>query len=186
MILIGTPTKDLLYSGFVFDLVNLIKQEKNAHFAVLQGTILSNLRTLFVRKAIESKASHILFIDSDMRFPPNTLSRLLSRNLPIVGANCKQRQKDEFTARLKDSFVSSKDKTGLQMVDTIGFGVTLIDVNVFKKIPEPWFNMPFDGDKYVGEDVYFCGKAKWAGFDVIIDHDLSQEIKHAGLIEFGI
>jgi hypothetical protein len=32
-------------------------------------------------------ASHILFLDSDMTFPPDTLQRLLDHKVPIVGAD---------------------------------------------------------------------------------------------------
>lgn len=186
MIVICTPTRDTVNAGFAYDLVNLVRYNSDAVFAVTQGTYLSNLRSLLVKTSLQNGASHILFIDSDMRFPHDSLDRLLAHDADIVGANYRQRTQEGFTARKDGSFITSKDKTGLEEVDTMGMGVTLIKADVFKKLPEPWFDMPFVGDKHVGEDVSFCNLARSHGFKIMVDHDLSQQIKHAGLIEFAL
>lgn len=186
MIVIATPTRDNVNGGFAYDLVNLIKHSPEAIFTIANGSILSNLRCLLAKTAVEEGASHILFLDSDMRFPEDTLKKLLSHNLDIVGANCKQRTQDEFTARKNGKFISSKNKTGIEEVDIVGCGVTLIKTDVFKKLDKPWFSMPWDGKSHIGEDVFFCTIAKDAGFKIFIDHDLSQNIRHVGDIELGI
>ncbi len=41
------------------------------------------------------------------------------------------------------------------------------------------------GDLVEGEDIYFCIKAKDAGFDTWVDHDLSKGIKHIGQYVYG-
>ncbi len=187
MILIATPTRDQMYAGFTVDLVNLVSFCKTG-FMVTQGTILPNLRNLLAGKAVENDYSHVLFIDSDMRFPCNTVDRLLAHDVGIVGANCKQRTQDEWTARKEGKFITSENKTGLEEVDTIGMGVTLIKTDILTSLREPWFSTPYDQEsrKHIGEDVYFCQMAKARGFSIWIDHDLSQEVRHAGLVEFGI
>jgi hypothetical protein len=185
MIVIATPTRDSMNAYYTIDLVALIQESSDIEYVVSLGTYLPNLRTSLVDYAVKKEASHILFIDSDMRFPKDSLKRLLSHDLDIVGANCKQRTQNEFTARKEDKFISSKDKTGLEEVDTLGFGVTLIRTSIFD-LSEPWFGMPFDGKKYIGEDVFFCHKAKEKGYQVWVDHDLSKEVKHIGAIELGI
>lgn len=181
MILIATPTRDLVHAGYTYDLVNLIKHSSDTYYAVSQGTLLPNQRTTLVKKAIANHFSHILFIDSDMRFPKDTLERLYSHKLPIIGANYTHRQSDETTSN-----ISSKDKTDIETVEQIGFGVTLISLEVFLKTPEPWFATPYDGEQFVGEDVFFCHKAKEAGYEIYVDHALSQEVKHIGAIEKGV
>ncbi len=183
---ICTPTRDQLYAGFTYDLVNLIKVSPETIFTITQGTLLANLRELLAKTCVENNITHLLFIDSDMRFPPDTMERLVKRDCDIIGANCKQRTQDEWTARKDGKFIDSFGKKGIEEVDTLGFGVTLIKTSVFKKMAEPWFSTPWDGTKHVGEDVYFCTMARIAGFKIMVDHDLSKEIKHAGLVEFGI
>jgi len=179
MIAICTPTRDTVNAGFAFDLVRLVQRYSDSLFIISQGTLLPNQRTQLTKKVLESLFSHILFIDSDMRFPEDTVMRLLAHGKEIVGANCKQRQAD-----LTTTGIDSEGKTGLEEVEKIGFGVTLIDTRVFTKIAEPWFATPFDGEQFVGEDIFFCHKAKEAGLQIFVDHDLSKEVGHVGSYEF--
>ena len=172
-----------------YDLFQLLKKSKDVEWAFAEGTYLQNLRTQLVSTAIMAKATHILFIDSDMRFPPDTLDRLLAHKKDIVGANYHQRTQPEYCACKGDKFVSSDDKNGLDEVDSVGFGVLLVDMTVFtsplRSIPKNAFSMPFDvqSGKFVGEDIYFCTIAREKGFKVFVDHDLSQEVKHLGVKE---
>lgn len=184
MIVIATPTRDAVNATFAYNLVQLIKKTPDAQFIVSKGTLLCNQRTDLVKTVISMHATHILFIDSDMTFPPDTAERLLAHKLPIVGANCMQRGAGVTTAQRNGKFVRSKGKKGLSEVDKLGFGVTLIDMMVFLKMPVPWFATPYDGMKFVGEDIFFCHKAKENGFKIYIDHDLSLEIGHEGLTAY--
>lgn len=184
MIVIATPTRREVEVGFTYDLINLVKETSDVVFSYSQGTLLSNLRTLLAKTSLERGASHILFIDSDMRFPSDALKTLLLHDVDIIGANCMQRTQNSTTARKNGNFITSKGKTGIEEVDTIGFGFTLIKTEVFKKLKAPWFATPWDGTKHVGEDIYFCTMAKEAGYKIIVDHDLSKEIKHIGNIEW--
>lgn len=168
-----------MQGGFAFDLVQLVKHSPDTFFLISQGTILPNQRTQLVRQALQAHASHVLFIDSDMRFPPDTLERLLAHKLDVVGANCKHRQANKWTAQ-----VSSRGKTGLRKVKQLGFGVTLIRMDAFMRIPEPWFATPFNGNEFIGEDIFFCDKFQKAGLEIYIDHDLSQEVKHTGTKDY--
>lgn len=178
MVIICTPTRDLIHAGTAFDLVNLIKSRPDTFFAISQGTYLAKQRTELVEQSINAGASHILFIDSDMRFPEDTLERLLEHDLDIVGVNYRHRQSDKWVTG-----ISSDMKFGLQEVKRLGFGVTLIKTSVFEKLPIPYFNTEYDGDEFIGEDVNFCINAIDAGFKIFVDHDLSQEVKHLGVKE---
>lgn len=190
MIAIATPARDTVQATFTSDLVGLIKQSPDTEFILCQGSYIPNNRIALVKQALDMEASHILFIDSDMRFPKDALEHLLKADKDIIGANYRQRTQDQWTARKGDQFVSSNKMVGLEEVDTLGFGVTLIKANVFngtlRKVPEPWFAMPYHtrDKKLVGEDVYFCTVAKEQGFKIWVDHDLSQEVKHTGVVEF--
>ena len=189
MICIATPTRGQIEASTASDIVQLMKHSPEADWALSFGSIIANNRTLLVHTAVKAKATHLLFIDTDMRFPKDTLERLLAHKKDIVGVNCKQRTRDEYISTKGGKFVTSKGKTGLEEVDTTGLGCTLIDMNVFtspvRGLPPNCFAQPFDNSTgmFVGEDVYFCTIARDKGFKVWIDHDLSNEVKHIGSIE---
>lgn len=141
-----------------------------------------------VREAQKAKATHILWLDDDMTFPPDTLERLLLRKLPIVAANCTTRALPIITTAVKNNRrIKSLGKTGLEAIDQIGMAVMLTETSVFDKVPAPWFIFAWDKefpDTYMSEDMYFCRKAKAHGIPVFVDHDLSQKIGHVGEIEY--
>lgn len=180
MIAILTPARDMVQATFAYDLAQLIKKNPDTEFSIQLGTFLVSQRTDLVEWALGTLASHVLFIDSDMRFPPDAIERLLRHDKDIIGANCRHRRADKWTIGK-----SSAGKKGIEQVEGIGFGVTLIKTSVFG-MPKPWFATPYDGDQLISDDIFFCYKAKEAGFKIWVDHDLSQEVKHTGQKEFGI
>jgi hypothetical protein len=180
-IAICTPTRDTIHAGTVYDLMNQVTKE-STFFATALGTFLPQQRTSLVRGAIKSGASHILFIDSDMRFPLDTIESLLAAKKGIIGANYRHRQSPEKWT----SGITSKGAQGMEKVEVIGFGVSLIRVEIFALIPEPWFATPYDGVDFVSDDVFFCAKARKMGIDIWADHDLSQDVSHIGLKEYSI
>jgi hypothetical protein len=137
-----------------------------------------------------------MFIDADMRFPKDALVRLLKHNKDIVGVNATTRSEPvKPTAKNinyeEDGSVSwlpvySNVKKGIEKVDAIGCGVILIKNSAFKKIEKPYFYFEqLPNGKLLGEDIYFCIKAKDAGIDTYVDHDLSMEIGHIGNYTYG-
>jgi len=58
---------------------------------------------------------------------------------------------------------------------------------VFESLSEPWFETPWRTDKrgYIGEDVFFCRKARAAGFRIYIEpRDLLKRSVILALSEF--
>ena len=161
-----------------------------------QGTLIFDQRNSLVRTAVEEKCDYILFIDADMRFPKTTLERLLAHKKDIIGVNATTRMMPpKPTARNiqinEDGSVdwlevfSNKEK-GISKVDAIGCGVMLIKTSFLKNIPQPYFYFEqLLKGKLLGEDIYFCIKAKDAGIDTWVDHDLSMEIGHVGSYTYG-
>jgi hypothetical protein len=187
VILIATPTRDSVTAGTTGDLIRLCRRHPDARWIAALGIYIAHLRESSASAAVQAGASHVLFIDSDMRVPEDTIDRLVAHDCDIVGANYVQRtMPDWWVSRLCGSTVSSLGKRGLERVDSTGFGVMLIRTDVFRRLPQPWFSTPFDGKTYLGEDVAFCQQATAAGLSVMIDHDLSQHVRHTGAIEYGV
>lgn len=179
-----TPSRDVMHAAYTYDLVELIRRDPTVRYGMSLGSMLGNLRQAMVQGALSNGATHILMIDSDMRFPPDTLDRLLAHQVDIVGANYVPRGGQGTTARYSDGgYVPSKARNGLEPVHVIGCGVVLIAATVFRALDPPWFPTPWDEDQFVSEDVYFCARAVKAGFTPYVDHDLSRDVKHIQWVE---
>jgi glycosyltransferase involved in cell wall biosynthesis len=187
--------------GTAFDLARMVnhvarntKHQVNLYTSM--GTLIFDQRNNMVESALEEGADYVLFIDADMRFPKDTLERLIAHDKGIIGVNATTRSSpvkataktleidEDGTCNWKQ--ISSKNKTGIQQADGIGCGVMLISKETLNAIPKPWFFFELlPENKLLGEDIYFCIKAKDVGIDTFIDHDLSQEIGHVGNYTYG-
>jgi len=164
-------------------------RSRTVHVNSTESSMLVANRHNSVKVTLKTGASHLLFIDSDMRFPPWALRRLLSHNLPIVAANCTRRAFPVTGTALdfdgKD--VVSKGKTGLEKVRQVGGAFMLIRRDVLEKLKPPLFLMEWvpEMDGYCGEDIYFSQLVQAAGYDMWVDHDLSNYIGHIGNFTYG-
>jgi len=195
------PARGLMEVNTAFDLAMMVghlatntKHKVNVYTA--QGTLIFDQRNKMVDWAISEGCDYILFIDADMRFPKDTFDRLLKHKKDIIGVNATTRMMPpKPTAKNiqinEDGSIdwigvySNKEK-GISKIDAIGCGVMLIKASCLKDIPKPYFyfeNLP--GSGLLGEDIYFCIKAKDAGIQTWVDHDLSMEIGHVGSYIYG-
>lgn len=159
------------------------------------GSILPQLRCQLVKEAIEKGATHVLFVDSDQTFPPQLVHCLARHGKPVVACNVAVKTlPSQPTARVKsetwwggDVVYTKPESKGLQQVWRIGCGVMLIDVEVFKTLPKPWFQLKYmpEIDDFMGEDWWFCGLLEAAGVPIYIDHDASKRVGHIGPFTFG-
>lgn len=198
-VLVGVPSMDTWKADFAMSLIYMItyasqtrSHERNIHMLRLwnsRGSLLPRQRTTLVKQALQMQATHVLFLDSDMMFPANTLSLLLSRGKSVIAANCAVKQiPSQSTARLKSDkpngtpLLTGNDSVGIERVWRVGTGIMLVETRVFSEIPEPWFPFGWNEEtqEYVGEDWEFCRKLEEAEIPIYIDHSLSKSVGHIG------
>lgn len=194
------PCRDQVCTGFAYDLATMtanwsakhVPQGGKLFMFTSMGTLIANQRQELVLEALQAGASHILFLDTDMRFPKDTLDRLIAHDKPIVAANYATRRLPIKTVAFKtagawDCVYTTADSTGLEPVAAVGMGVMLIKREVFESLTLPWFILGYNPKtaEFSGEDIFFCRQAKKAGYDILIDHDLSKQVKHIGTFEFA-
>jgi GT2 family glycosyltransferase len=137
-------------------------------------------------KALNADYTHVLFLDADMTWPTDTLTRMLAyHDKGIVsglyclksGAFMPVAMKDPYIPEGQTSTTFYKfdldyrtdgqtDADGLRDVDVVGMGCTLIPLSAVRAMgPRPWFHYENDDDGWpsVSEDVPFCRKAKATG-----------------------
>ena len=195
------PARGQMEVATAFDLVAMcaytIKTTKHdIDLFTSSGTLIFDQRNKLVETALENKADYLLFVDADMRFPKDTLKILMAHDKDIIGVNATTRS--EPVKPTAKNFIVNEDqsvdwlpiysnaRSGIEKADGIGCGVMLVKTKVFKEMEEPYFYFEQLGNnKILGEDIYFCIKAKDAGFDTWLDHDLSKGIKHIGQYVYG-
>lgn len=191
-IVISSPMMDMCHTTFTASLVHLVAYSlsriPNLSLTFQQyGTSMLPLsRQLLVMQALRAKASHILWIDSDMKFPPDLLERALRYDpKAIVAANCISRRPPyRCTAQAQggQELVTLPGSQGLEKVERVGMGVMWTPTAVFQALDPPWFTYEWLPEKWVfrGEDYVFCNRAREKGFELFVDHTLSHQIEHIG------
>lgn len=137
------------------------------------------LRNNIVLKAIQNNCSHLLMMDTDMVYHPETIPTLISHKLPVVGALCYRRYPPFDPLMLQGDPLQGYEsidewKEGeLVEVDATGTGCLMFNMSVFHKMPAPWFKFRDNpNDKVggvIGEDVGFCWDLKRAGYRIFVD-----------------
>lgn len=140
----------------------------------------SEARNKLVEAALQRNADYILFIDSDMGFPDDSLYRLIQHDKDIVGATARKRRPPyELLGIWKEEEID-----GLHEALMLGTGFLLIKSSVFSKIERPWFYESYNENVRTSEDVNFIEDARLsAGLKVYVDLNLSKEIIHIGDID---
>ena len=140
------------------------------------------LRNDIVEKAMLEGVTHLIMMDVDQVYHPKTITRLLSHNLPVVGALVHRRYPPFDSLMLKvveidDKFngyesIDEWEEGELVEVDATGGGCLMFNMEVFKKIPRPWFRndrQVVEGLPAIGEDIGFCQDLKAAGYRIFVD-----------------
>lgn len=169
---------------------------ENVAFRGAGGSMLPKQRDHLITLARDSNATHVLMIDTDMTFPPETAHELLKARKVCIATNAATKTMPSYpTARAFDSsdpkgrtVYSTLQKPKVEPIWRIGTGVMLIDIEALAKIPQPWFRMTYDVEQQAhgGEDWYFCKLLGQYNHEVHIHHHLSMEIGHIGKYEYTL
>lgn len=193
-VLIATPAQDTVLSVYCRSIVALVGYSiaKGLIVAneIAQYSMLPHSRNVLAKRAVDAGFTHVLFIDSDMEFPPDLAVRLVKHHKPIVAINCMARRRPYYlTARSEDGheIATGPDSSGIEKVARVGTGIMLIHTDVLREMPHPWFEYRWIEEKQgpVGEDFVFCDKARASGHEIFIDHDLSKQVSHVGTFQFN-
>ena|SRR3990167_5745308 len=186
-IIIGMGCQDIIHSSTAHAIgCAIIGDPKIVDFLIYKGCDIVSARTWLVREAIRLKATHLLFVDSDMAFPPDAIKKLLAHNKEIVSVEYNKR-KFPIEKVTKPLVEGGESKTELYRGRVLGAGFMLINLSIFtsklKPMGEPWFNFGRDsqGGLVLGEDAWFVNTARDAGYDSWIDPTI--KVQHLG--EYG-
>lgn len=141
------------------------------------GAFIDLARNIFVRRFLTDfpDATHLFFIDADLKFPPEAFIGLIRSGLPIVaGVYPKRQEPEEYPVR----WVENPDMGGLWiedgflMCDRVPTGFLCISRKVIEEmaadavqlnisgedgpVPQLFYTKLDEENRFVGEDYCFC------------------------------
>ena len=178
------PSGDMVHADFALALAGLCNSTPPIETPIVnnKSSIVAEARNGAVQRAQEMGCDHMLFLDSDMVFPRDTLHRLLLRRKDIVGATYTKRVSPYSLLGTAMEAEPISDPQGLAEMRRIPTGCLLIRMAVFDALSQPYFRFVTDeaSGVIIGEDYVFCDRVRDAGFHIWCDAALSLEIGHVG------
>lgn len=130
-------------------------------------------RNMACKDAVEIGADWVFFVDSDMDFPNDTLTRLKALDADIACTDMWSRGWPSFRTVMrlseKDEHGMSKavpvpgEPAGVEDIDVCGMACTLLKTSFLKRMKERYTDQPWFWSGDHGEDAQFCFKAKEMG-----------------------
>lgn len=207
-VFIATPAYDgkvnIPYAISLADTTSLLKMHgiEVTTRVVTSGSLLVAERNRLIQAFWESKATHMLCIDSDLGWPPQAVLAMLDADKEFVaGVYPARGDQHAFLFRpvknKNDTIVQDKHLLKMQYIPA---GFMLLKRSVIEKMrkkhkklyyepkdprnnPEPgycFFNTEVWEGEFWGEDYVFCRNARAAGIDIWVDPLI--QFDHAGTI----
>ncbi|MFT8450773.1 MAG: glycosyl transferase family 2 [Zymomonas mobilis] len=183
------PSGSMVHVDFMISTSIMMQHTSDVEFILINNKSpnISISRNACVAMAQEAKADYLFFLDSDMDIPPDTITKLLSHNKDIIGANYPKRT-EKLGLASHENVKSPEDLVdhGLSPAFFLPTGCLLIKMAVFENIPKPYFFFglrEYDEipEKFIfGEDFVFSIKALQAGYELWFDMDVTKKVKHIG------
>ena len=184
--LIAIPCMDTVPVTFAESLLNLQKPQQTA-VCFKASSLIYDARNLLALTAIENNFDRVLWLDSDMDVPINTLTRL-SEDMDAYGWNMvtgvyfKRRFPAEpvifeniseptlvngIPERHIDTY-KSYPRNSLFQIAGCGFGCVMTSVPLLKRVWDKYKNafLPFP---WAGEDISFCHRVNLLGETIFCD-----------------
>ena len=170
---------DTVPSQFAQSLAVLNKVE-NCAIAFQMGSLIYTSRNNLASMAVQNECDYVLWLDSDMIFPPDVLQKLLEdREKGDIITGVYYRRVKPFKPVLYSKLEINDEgcdwlgyddypTDDLFEVAGCGFGCVLTPTNVFLDVAQKFGDMfaPING---VGEDLSFCWRAKQCGYKIMAD-----------------
>ena len=177
-VLIAVPCMDQVPAQFAQSLASLDKVGE-CGIAFQISSLIYTARNKLAMIAIEKECDYVLWLDSDMVFPRDTLKRMLeNKDKGDIITGMYFRRVEPYHPCLfskldiNDEGGATEDQkeipNGFFEVEGCGFGCVLTPVNVFIDVLTKFGDM-FSPISSVGEDLSFCWRARQCGYKIVCD-----------------
>lgn len=193
-VLIGMPTMHTVPVETMQSLIALIKTYKNCDCATCDGSLVYESRDKLAQAAINGGYDYLMFIDSDMTFPPHALDSMIKADKDIISGLCFTKSENArpcaFSKVVKGNRFKDAKRTeitfaevekGISEIAGCGGAFLLIKTEVLVKVGKrcrEWFRPEW----HLGEDLAFCERAKKCGYKIWLHSYIG--IGHVGAKEY--
>ena len=190
--LIAIPCMDMLPVGFVQSLEYMTKPEGTS-LAFKPNSLIYDSRNLLSLYAIENGFDNVLWLDSDMTFPKNTLTKLTTYMAhedigmvtglyvkrhepvePVIYYMIEEPSRNPETGLLEkniQAFTNYPRKSFFQVAGC-GFGCCMTKTSLLKEVWDK-FGPAFNPLPWAGEDISFCHRVNLLGHQIYCDSSVS-------------
>ena len=191
--LIGIPALDYVSTSFMTCLTGL-EPVDDTTLHVVQSSLIYDARNDIAKHAVEQGYDRILWLDSDVTFPPDLLERLSARMdegyefvsglyfsrkepiRPVIYQRVELVDKDGKKMPVVDNF-AEYPKDDIFRIAACGFGCVMMTVDLVRRIFEA-HGAPFSPLPGFGEDLSFCIRAHNVGAEMYCDSSI--KLGHVG------
>lgn len=181
-LMIGIPTGEYGRRADFYDYYDALEKPEGSVIMKSHGQSPAQNRNAIIKQALAHDCTHVFFIDDDMTFEKDTLTRLLAHaDKDVVSGLYLLRNYPHYPVAFDDGpYADGKckfmfltpDKQGLKEVVNVGFGFCLIKTDVFRAMEQPWVRLgEIEKDEWC-DDVGFFNRVRAAGFHIFCDLDI--------------
>jgi len=173
-----------LFELMEYTRVNKIKVDIRT-FSFVEVQQMRNKACVF---AIENNYDYIFMLDTDMKYPRDSIVKLLSHNKEFVVGSSTQRNHPFYPTQYKKLNVKnfknknnrvfiSKENKRLIKIGFSGVVGALIKTTIFKKVKLPYFKVDYkkNGIDIIGSDIYFCNKLMNKKINIYLDPTINYK-----------
>lgn len=213
-VFIGLPIYHAVDPHFFLSTLKLVESLNTAKFpfnGILQPLVgdsaIGRARNSLTRLFLESDATHLLFIDSDLIYSAEQIARIMSHDEDVVGGLYQKKQEGDPQLVINSLNNPEEKDNGLMTVRYVGTGFLRIARSVFERMIDRWPEMAYKLDpdhkktehdfwhmgvydyagnghgndwpsRYLSEDWWFCQRCWDLGIKVWADRRIC--LKHSG------
>ena len=185
--MIAVPCMDQVPVAFVESIIHMEKPESTA-VCFKPNSLIYDARNLLSLTAIEHGFDYVMWMDSDMTFPRDTIPRLLNTlrengghmvsglyvrrtmpTSPVIFDRIAPPEKDADGNIVKIVHdYTDYPRNAVFPIDGCGFGCVLVSVDLLKRVWDS-FGPAFAPFAWGGEDISFCWRVKQLGEQILCD-----------------
>lgn len=185
-IMIGASVGEVPRRADFYDYLNVLERPSGSILMYSHDRSPAAARNTIIEQAIINECTHVLFVDDDQAFQPNSLMKLLEHDEDIITGLYLQRVYPHkpliFDLANEDQscryYTLNGSDRRLVPIVAAGFGFCLFKTEIFHRMEKPWVRLGEINPQEWCDDIGFFNRARKAGIKAFCD--VECKIGHMG------